>query len=355
MYNQTTKIINISQYKVSNTTLAYKDKNSNVFRNFEKVSECGYDDIFIIGQSIFFNDKEGNVLKINQNQEVFKEKSTLLNFSSDVIASNQLVYLDSSENLNLFDLNSKLDHNLNGINYNWENIFLSNNESTIFLIGNTSIHSYSLPSATPLWQFDLGSLGEYETYKGEVKSYSVEKFIGVWKDELLVACSNSLIISFDVNTGVEKRRWQTLENYYPNVKEVANKIPRTENFVLDNKTNTLIGLHIFSLVKIDLKTGIIEVVNMENELRKYHINLLKNNSSYAIDDSHIYTTATMGYEDNKSQWTYDCIIAIKREIYQVDWQYKFENEGLGTNTPQLADNKLYQLTSSNTLFIFEKE
>lgn len=222
-------------------------------------------------------------------------------------------------------------------------------ENQGFIIGR------NVSSATPLWQFYLGSLGEYETYKGEVKSYSVEKFIGVWEDELLVACSNSLIISFDVNIGVEKRRWQTLENYYPNVKEVANKIPRTENFVLDNKTNTLIGLHIFSLVKIDLKTGIIEVVNMENELRKYHINLLKNNSSYAIDDSHIYTTATMDYEDNKSQWTYDCLIAINRETYQVDWQYKFENEGVGTNTPQLSDNKLYQLTSSNTLFIFEKE
>jgi hypothetical protein len=213
----------------------------------------------------------------------------------------------------------------------------------------------SVFTAEPLWQFDMGGLGEYETYKGEVKSYSVEKFIGVWEDELLVACSNSLILSFDVNTGVEKRRWQTLENYYPNVKEVANKIPRTENFVLETKTNTLIALHIFSLVKIELSTGVIQVVTMENELKKHNINLLKNNSSYAIDDNHIYTTSTMDYEDNKSQWTYDCLIAINRETYQVDWQYKFENEGLGTNTPQLSGDNLYQLTASNTLYIFEKE
>lgn len=225
----------------------------------------------------------------------------------------------------------------------------------IFSENQGTIVSRSVFSAMPLWQFDLGSLGEYETYKGEVKSYSVEKFIGVWEDELLVACSNSLIISFDVKIGIEKRRWQTLENYYPNVKEVANKIPRTENFVLDSKTNTLIALHIFSLVKIELSTGIIQVVAMENELKKHNINLLKNNSSYAIDDNHIYTTATMDYEDNKTQWTYDCLIAINRETYQVDWQYKFENEGVGTNTSQLSDNKLYQLTLSNTLFIFEKE
>jgi hypothetical protein len=343
MYNQVSKIINISQYKVSNTILAYKDKNSNVFRNFEKVSECGYDDISIIGQSIFFNDKEGNVLKIDQNQEVFKENSTLLNFSSDIITSNQLIYLDSLENLNLCDLNSKLDYNLKGINYNWENIFLSNNESTIFLIGNTSIHSYTLPTSQPLWQFDLGSLGEYVNISNEKCSYEIRFFLGIYNGCLLVQLSNATFIWIDCNTGKQKHILNLNESY-----PLPKPVFYDDSFKAYIVGEKLIFLNNQRLLHINLDS--FEVTIIQDYFTQERADQYRFMHTTYFEDK-IYFVADYGWQ----YVTPSYVGAMDAYTGEVLWKQQLENTGGLSEAPQVNSDKLYIRTNSNVLHIFEKE
>jgi hypothetical protein len=337
---QCKKIDNVSKFLVENDEL-YFQKEKAIYHQ---------ENVIKVLQDSFFGEfylNSGEIIVQNYYGE-FECDNIKYKGYYNYLNNKVITYLDSTDNtIYLIQKGKNIKLNL----VNQFNLF----GNLVIFEKENQIHAYTFPTAEPLWQFDMGCLGMYETYKGEVKQYIVEKFIGVWEEELLVACSNGLILCIAISTGIEKRRWQQLEGYYPDVQGVSNKLPRTENFILDSQTNILIALHIFSVVIINLLTGDIEVIDMEQELRRLDVNLLKNNSSYGIDDGYIYTTATMAYSDDKSQWTYDCLLAINRNTYKVDWQYKFKEESLGTNTPQLSGDKLYQLTASNTLYIFEKE
>jgi len=203
----------------------------------------------------------------------------------------------------------------------------------------------------PLWQFDLNQLGTFTNRNGEQEAYKVIKILGIWQEELFIACNNGLILAIDSNTGIEKRKWQHIKDYYFD-DEITDKIPRAESFVFDG--DTLIGALNTYYFKIDLKTSEISALNISQELQKFNIFHIKTVNDNPVTDTHIFLTAMMRKKDNDPKWSYDCLIALNKKTLKIDWHYSFEEAGLGTNIPKLAGNKLYQLDNNNTLHIFEK-
>ena len=214
---------------------------------------------------------------------------------------------------------------------------------------------FSLKTSKLVWSYKSTQFGTYINWQNDEKDYEIIRFIGVWQNELLVACSNSLLLSLDISTGKILKKWQDLNGYYAEIKRFANKIPPAENFILDVVNSKLISGHIMSITEIDLLTNKIEVFDLEQELKTYNINQLNSTNNNPFNAEHIYLTATMDYKDNKNQWTYDCLLVVNRKTKKVDWQYKFEDSSLGVNIPQLSENKLYQLDNDGNLFIFEKD
>ena len=180
----------------------------------------------------------------------------------------------------------------------------------------------------------------------------IKKILGIWESELIVACSDGLLISLDIENGELKRSWQDISGFqFDSV--IQNRIPKMEIFSLHG--DVLIGaLHIFYF-ELDLKTGEIKIENLEEELKCFDIFHIKQTNDNPVTDSHIFLTAMMHQPDGDNKFSYDCLIALNRKTFKIDWQYKFENESLGTNIPKLAGDKLYQLDNGGTLHIFEKE
>ena len=74
-----------------------------------------------------------------------------------------------------------------------------------------------------------------------------------------------------------------------------------------------------------------------------------------ITESHIYYTIMTFPPQGYKGFSYDSVIALNRDTFKIDWHYAFEETGLGTNSPKIAGDKLYQLDLNQTLHIFEKE
>ena len=70
-----------------------------------------------------------------------------------------------------------------------------------------------IKSAQPLWQHSLLSYGTYLLEGKEEFAYEMSKFLGIWKTELIVARSNGLILSINVEIGETLYKWQELKAF----------------------------------------------------------------------------------------------------------------------------------------------
>jgi hypothetical protein len=183
----------------------------------------------------------------------------------------------------------------------------------------------------------------------------VQKFLGVWQNELLVACSNGLLLSLDVESGKLLHEWHSLPGYMQEIHYFANLMPDGQNLVLDEARGMLIGIHVYTYFEIDLKTREVHQYDLREEMPAFGITEFKPCRSNPFTDTHIFVTAFMKKQEDNPNWSYDCLVALNRSSHKIDWQYKFEGESLGTNIPQLGGNRLYQLDNGKTLHVFEKE
>lgn len=199
----------------------------------------------------------------------------------------------------------------------------------------------------------MSQLGVFFNKKDIESNYTIEKILGIWKNELIVGFSNSLIVSLDIETGKEIRRWQVLDGYYQDIRGVANQIPASNMFLYDDENGKLIALQISSYVEIDLSTSQVIVKSLNDEMDKTGIHHLNNQSSYGISSSHLFTTASG--TDYKLDESFQNIIAINRKSFEIDWSHRFAPEDEGVNgAPVYESGKLYQLTGAGTLYVFDE-
>ena len=226
-------------------------------------------------------------------------------------------------------------------------------DNLFFVNDKNIIKYYTLPNATPLWEFDLSELGSYfDTFSREEKEYEVAKFLGVWDNQLLVALREHIILSLDIQTGKIVQKWQNIEGlFYDDM--TKDLIPKASSFVL-YKGKLIGALHKFYF-EIDLSNGTTHFTDLSSTMEENGILYIYPINDNPIDFPNIYLTAKMKEQPKKPQWSYDCLFCLDIESKEIKWKYTFEDSSLGVKTPQYSNGKLYQLDNDNILHIFEKE
>ena len=349
MYNLVEKIGEVNYYIVSNKYLLYKQNNDIIYQN--KVLEKDVrDDVILTENNIFYNKDSGFYCKnLIENDKMFFDNYRILNINPMFNESG--VIIDNDNSIYLY---SKISFNKNKIdisNYDWGSIYLDSDY--IFIGQNNTILTYHIPTASLFWQFPLSQFGTFKTFHGNEENYNVKRFIGVWENELLVACSNSLILAIDIETGDLLHQWQSFKKP-ENIKACRDeKLPEASDFRLDVKNNKLIASAYYSYLEIDLNTKEIKVTDLKDQLEEHDIFSFNLALEKPFSDTHMFSTVIV--IKKTSNILKNGLVAINRQTKKIDWFYTDEMFGTGTNSPKLVEDKLYQLTLDGKLYIFEKE
>ncbi len=223
-------------------------------------------------------------------------------------------------------------------------------------VGFKKIQTFSFVSQSLQWEYELSDFGTFINHWRDEEQYEIKRIIGFWQNQLLVACSNSLIIVLDAHTGELLHTWQEKKGTFSKINiGFADKIPHAEHFVLDPNANKLIACSIFSYFEIDLITKEITVIELEEELRQYKIaDVSGGHGETPLTDTHLIARVSLESRPNDDRM-YDGLIALNRNTHKVDWFYPFEEVAISVQKPKLVGNKLYQMDMGGTLHIFERE
>jgi hypothetical protein len=365
MYRNYKSVENITSFEVKNNYLQYVKGNS-LFIN-DKIIDNNTDCIGVFIDEIYFvysnySDFKSRIYNIEKN-EIFK----IVDYNIQNLKSNfgYLAYnYDEKFNSNLLILNSdfNIQNNTNLLN---TTISLVKGDIGIQKFNNTQIHAYTLPAAQPLWQFDIGHFGVYKPIYGrpnERKPYQVAKFLGLWQEELLLACEGGLIIALSLQIGKLIRKWDVLpEQIENNLKDTFHGLIHQsgEVFQLNKAGDTIFGLYYQHWVEISLKTGLITAKCLKETFDKQHISSFQTKSGYAEDETHLYSTVFLDQQKLGLNYMPTAVCALNKLTCEIDWLHRFDFDNTGdyvsVQVPQVTDNKLYQLTQNHILHIFQKE
>jgi len=325
--------------KVNVSFELFKDENL-ISRN---VHDTGY--IFFKSKIIYLSETNTWIDKDKYENLSFLKGSEDANSNNVILSGDfKLAYPNFSNNYYLYDLASEELKFL----VEFKNLFFFfRYGSTIVFSDKNNLHAYTLPTAKPLWQFDLKEIGDYATHQGERKTYEVRKFLGVWSTYLLVALSNDELLIIDINTG----------NFVKKLSKIPPQIMAeyTVDYLgncmeLDEQEGKVKGFVNFVFWELDLSTFTFGCYNLAATLTQNKLNTLMNTTSYAQSNEHYFVTM-YSIDENGSMWTY--LVALNKTTKLIDW--KQEIPWSGNNVPQYANEKLYILDTNNTLHIFQKE
>lgn len=300
MFKNINQINNVLSFIISYKNLFYVDKNKTLFKN-NAIINTGVDTFcydFVEEETIYVKDENTFI-----NNLIIEEKTYLRNSKN---LSSRTILLDGEYNslsdgfecnYYLYDiLNKKLNRIANFRNLRNH----LNKNKYLFLSNKNSIHAYSLPDATPLWQYEVSELGAYDVlFSTEKRNYEVVKFLGVWQEELLVAFQGSLLMAFDVQTGKVTRQWQELPAHAD--EELRNifrgKIHEKGTvFQLNLAGDKIVAIYLRHYLEIDLATSEIHVKNLSQTLHQHLMVDFNHKSGYAEDETHFYTTVHLDQE-----------------------------------------------------------
>ncbi|UII29069.1 hypothetical protein LVD15_11750 [Fulvivirga maritima] len=193
------------------------------------------------------------------------------------------------------------------------------------------------------WELVLDQFGEVE----------LQRILGVYQGQLLVACSDHLLLSIDVNTGGIIHEWRELKgfevgSFYKDV------LPDPTNFVLDKSASKLIGVFDTYYFEINLDSKEISYHQLKDELFKYGVSDFRPFNNNPFTSEHLFLTAHT-YLEEVPNVDLSSVLILNRNTKKVDWIYTFKESGIGTNIPQITDTHLYMLDLEGRLHIFEKE
>lgn len=185
---------------------------------------------------------------------------------------------------------------------------------------------------------------------------AITKMIGVWRNLLIVACTNHTILCLDLISMSLLHLWRSIDGFNLGPKNELNSIPRPEQFILDQGTAKLIALTEI-LIEIDLITKKLEWTDLRHILRQEHrvgekiIIGVSGLNNYPVTKDHIFITAICNPQEEYNE---TCLLALNRERKELDWRFDFEAVNLGVNAPALSSDEkfLYQLDQEGNLYSF---
>ena len=342
--------------------IVYKNKiltinNNNVFSDQAKniqLFDSPVNGFIQFNNKIYINDWSGKYFILDANLNILEN------------GDGKGFYFSSSnyfgcQYLNEFGLNEALiDKNSNAIEFGILNKDSSLNYSTqsfFYFIKENYLHTYTIPTATPLWQFYLGSFGEYVNDWGEKFPYEVEQFIGVLGSNLLVLLNQKELLALEIHSGKINQRLQyvdSLEGDSVLALDEKNKLKYyNTNYFVEEEKNIVYALFEDVLFEINAAQPTITTTayGLKNEYDKYQINPYKVSSKTFYYDQKIYFL-------DQEQGRFGILDLPTRSIVYVSDPIVILGEGLGFDKLkeiQVAENKVYVLDKTNTLHIFEKE
>lgn len=224
-----------------------------------------------------------------------------------------------------------------------------------YIFGGTQslICSYSEIDGSVFWQKDISNLGKYiPFFKEEEELGEVKKFIGVYKNKLIVLLTGGKFISLDVENG--NLNWETNE-VNENLTNQAIDYGFSDPYhpFLDEEKGIVYMLQGEVLISLNLNT--------QKTLYEWHIKDEINKEYLFIRQSRMYqnqiyfTAWRKGNEGND-----DTIGIFDIETKKIIWKYTFDFEK-GNFIPnsqdniQVNDSQLFVLDWKGTLHIFERE
>ena len=170
--------------------------------------------------------------------------------------------------------------------------------------------------------------------------------------ELLVGCSNNVLLAVNHETGEIIYQWQELE-HTGDYRFPKSKIGSYHSALLLPNENKLVGGGNRGLWEINLITRAVVVNDLAEEFTKNNINSLTGDKIHSADDTHLILTAYTN-EDPDYFKAFLVIFALNKKTYKIDWIHNFGTAMTGTERKtEVAGNKLYQLDTDGNLFIFE--
>jgi len=363
MFKLKETISNVKRFAInSNNICLYNDKR-NIYRLDTKEVIYEHD---IDLQEIFFNNK----FFINDlyGKGIFIDDNYTANFNEGFIHGfnrNSIIFSKREDETRDTYIYSFDKIYINKIKFSSLNNLITDNYYFRKSVENYSVETYTLPAAQALWQFDMGNFGEYKPIYGrenERKPYQAAKFLGVRQEELLLACDGGLIITLSLQNGQLIRKWDVLpEQIENNLKDTFHGLIHQSGnvFQLNKAGDTIFGLYYRHWVEISLKTGLISAKYLKETFDKHLISSFQTKSGYAEDETHLYSTVFLDQQKLGLNYMPTAVCALNKLTCEIDWLHRFDLDSTGdyvsVQVPQVANDKLYQLTQNHILHIFQKE
>lgn len=354
MYSVYKQIKDVINYKTLDKNLAFVTSNNELIFNSKKIVEQN-ESYFLIDEIIgyhtgnnetyFFNDS-GN--KVKSFDVIFYPENLIDNnfTSSKSHFRNETGNWESD--LYLFNYDpfyeiKKYKNNIEG-----GNLFRIDNE---FIQYGKFFVKFLNVDTSPLWTFNLESLGAIVTDSNETKPIEVRQFIGVHENTLWLYLSCEWLLAIDINTGDQKTIIKSINrnnlvgdiNEYLEEKDEL-RILNTK-FTLDESKGLIHGLIYDKYYQIDLteKLPIPKLFGLQAQFSEAGVNPGSIDRRYCLVKDVIYFAA---YEQGR----FGILNTQTKEI--VYFSKQFTEHRL--KDIQVADNKVYVLDHNNTLHIFEE-
>lgn len=222
------------------------------------------------------------------------------------------------------------------LNKNYFNI-----ENKAIVIDGCTIMSFSFPEVSPIWQFDLSSLGSYKNLTNETCNYEVKHFIGVYDQKLIIQLSNATFLFLNIESGEYIRTLHLNE-----ILELPKPVFYEDAYPAHIEENQLIWLSNQRLLKIDIET-------FEASVIRDYFTAPKGNQyrfmSNTYKDAKIYFVADYGWQ----YVTPSHVGVMDANTGDILWHEQLENTGGLPEAPQVSDDKLYVRTNNKVLHIFK--
>lgn len=207
---------------------------------------------------------------------------------------------------------------------------------------NNTVRIYS--GLVPLWEYDF-LYPKYLDLQERLVSPKIEKFIGIYEQQLWILFSNNRFVVLDVESGKELFQIEDLKTTL-NVEGL-----KVGEVFMDHAREKLLILAFKYYIEIDLKTRKCSIVKILEQDGWYI-----GKGTYYEGDNNIYFCGRRS--DIKFHSIGNTSAGIfNTETYEVEWHYTLEREEKNyffVDVPQ-ANNKYFGVKDcENTLFLFER-
>lgn len=199
-------------------------------------------------------------------------------------------------------------------------------------------------TGTVLWRKNMN-----EYYSQEGKEIKKAKLLGYLNGKFYLTLNVQSTLEIDFETGEMTRRWDWKQGY-PKHSTGANSCLLVDEMKIAGISNR-------DYWEIDLNTSEIRTESLFEQFCEENI-LANRPRQLVFTDRHVIFLSERGKDrSDLSIEIFNQIVALNRETMEIDWKYRFKEDGYGAylRTLKMDENHLYVLDNVHKLHIFKKQ